>query len=70
MSWVGYIMIREVSRQDGMVKKTDCEIILESIKIVVADKERFKRVLINTGIYDKDLKLIKTDKDKENNPCK
>jgi hypothetical protein len=51
-------------------KKTDCEIILESIKIVVADKERFKRVLINTGIYDKDLKLIKTDKDKENNPCK
>lgn len=53
-------------------KKTDCEIILESIKIVVADKERFKRVLIATGLYDQDLKLIKTDKNKykEDDPCK
>jgi hypothetical protein len=40
-------------------KKTDIEIILESIAIVIADKERLKKVLIASGIYDKDLKLIK-----------
>lgn len=44
---------------DSMKKKTDIEIILESIAIVIADKERLKRVLIDSGIYDKDLKLIK-----------
>jgi len=43
-------------------KKTDVETIRESINIVVSNKELFKKILISSGIYDKDLKLIKTDK--------
>jgi hypothetical protein len=42
--------------------KTDIDIIRESIAKVVADKELFKKVLINSGIYDEQLKLIKHDR--------
>jgi hypothetical protein len=45
-----------------MYKKTDVEIIMESIAIIVSDKERFKKVLIATGIYDNNLRLIKSNK--------
>ena len=44
-----------------MYIKTDVEIIMESIAIIVSDKERFKKVLIATGIYDNNLRLITRD---------
>ena len=43
--------------------KTDIDIIRESIAKVVADKELFKKVLINSGMYDENLKLIKSTTD-------
>lgn len=38
-------------------KRSDIEIIRESLAAVMADKDLFKQTLIESGVYDKNLKL-------------
>ncbi len=52
--------MKEITPKPVPPDKTDVEIIRESIAKVVADKELFKKVLINSGMYDENLKLIKS----------